>query len=483
MVWVRDESVLVRGEDGHALYWQGVYLDITARKELEKQLEHQAFHDTLTGLPNRALFLDRLEHALARSERSTSGIAVLFLDLDRFKYVNDSLGHEVGDQLLVAVGSLLQGCVRPGDTVARLGGDEFTILLEDVERPDEAVYIAERITAGLRAPFTLGRHELYITTSIGIVFSSPERNRMSDLLRSADMAMYRAKSHGRARYEVFDTSMTSLAVQQLETDNDLRRAIEREEFRVLYQPHVELQTGRIVAMEALVRWEHPQRGTLLPQDFIPMAEEIGLVVPIGRWVLEEACRQGRTWQRTRPSDPSARVSVNLSAKQFGQAGIVSDVAEALQRTGLAADNLCLEITESTAMEDAESTSATLRELKALGVHLVIDDFGTGYSSLSYLKRFPVDTLKIDKSFVDGLGEDEEDTAIVRAVITLAKSLGIDVVAEGVQTAQQAVLLRAMGCAVGQGSYFSEPLSGDAAAALLERGMLFMDEGSADLTAS
>ncbi len=482
VVWVRDESVLVRGEDGHALYWQGVYLDITARKELEKQLEHQAFHDTLTGLPNRALFVDRLEHALARSERGTGGIAVLFLDLDRFKYVNDSLGHEVGDQLLVVVGKFLQGCVRPGDTVARLGGDEFTILLEDVERPDDAVCIAERITEGLRTPFTLKQHELYITTSIGIVFSSPERNRTSDLLRSADMAMYRAKSRGRARYEVFDISMTSLAVQQLETDNDLRRAIERDEFRILYQPYVELGTGRIVAMEALVRWEHPQRGVLLPQDFIPLAEETGLVAPIGRWVLEEACRQGRLWQRTRPDDPSARVSVNLSAKQFGQAGIVRDVADALQRTDLAADNLYLEITESTAMGDAAGTSATLRELKSLGVHLVIDDFGTGYSSLSYLKRFPVDALKIDKSFVDGLGEDEEDTAIVRAVITLAKALGIEVVAEGVETAQQVAHLWAMGCTMGQGSYFSEPLPGDAATALIARGAMFSDRWSGDFSA-
>jgi diguanylate cyclase (GGDEF)-like protein/PAS domain S-box-containing protein len=441
------------------------YRDITERKGFEKELAHLAFHDPLTNLPNRALFIDRLEHALVRADRKQGTVAVLFLDLDNFKVINDSLGHQLGDQLLIAASKRLQACLRLQDTVARLGGDEFTILLEDIAGVSDAIHVAERIMDQFQAPFTFGEHEVYTTTSIGIALSTLGLDRPGGLLRDADLAMYRAKNRGKAQYEVFDRSMNSYAMERLELETDLRRAIERSEFRVHYQPVVLLESSRIVEVEALVRWEHPRRGMVSPAQFIPLAEETGLILPIGRWVLEEACRQMRAWQMQYPSEPPLMISVNLSARQFQHPKLVEDIADILQDTRLDPASLKLEITESVMMQDAKATIGTLWQLKELGIQLAIDDFGTGYSSLAYLKRFPIDILKIDRSFVDRLGRDPEDTAIVRSVVTLAKTLNLAVTGEGIETAEQLLQLQALGCERGQGYYFAKPLPSDALSSL------------------
>jgi diguanylate cyclase (GGDEF)-like protein/PAS domain S-box-containing protein len=440
--------------------------DITEQKELEEQLRHQAFHDALTGLPNRALFMDRLGHALARVERSTESVAVLFLDLDNFKLVNDSLGHEAGNQLLAGVAERLKACFRPEDTVARLGGDEFAALLEDVADRGDATRAALRMAEVLRPPFVLGEREVFARPSIGIAVHASGEVRAEDLVQSADRAMYRAKNSGEVYSLASRLGTTGQALRRLELEGDLRRALEREQLRVCYQPMVLLRDGRIVGMEALVRWEHPERGLLLPSEFIPVAEETALIVSIGRWVLETVCRQARAWQAQYPSSSHLRVWVNLSAKQFQQPKLVEEVARVLQESGLRPACLGLEITESTAMEDTVSTTKTLRELADLGVRLAIDDFGTGYSSLSALHNLPVAVLKIDRSFIRGLGEDSEDTVMLSAIIDLARALGMRVVAEGVETAKQLTLLRELGCEMAQGNYFSAPLPGEEAAALL-----------------
>jgi diguanylate cyclase (GGDEF)-like protein/PAS domain S-box-containing protein len=441
--------------------------DITERKEFEEQLRHQAFHDSLTDLPNRALFMDRLEHALARMSRSEQCVAVLFLDLNNFKLVNDSLGHEVGDKLLIAVAERLKACSHPGDTVARLGGDEFALLLEDIRGKNDATHAAERVAEELGSAFMLGEYEVHTTASIGIALSASNGDQAENLLRSADMAMYQAKNKGRVYSLAADAnSMPKRALKRLELESDLRRAIKHEEFRVFYQPEVLLENGRIVGVEALVRWEHPERGLLLPDEFVPIAEETGLIVPIGQWALEAACRQARAWQQRYPAYPPLVVCVNLSPRHFRRPGLVDDIVETLQNTRLEPSSLGLEITESAVMEDARSTVTTLRELAALGVQLAIDDFGTGYSSLSYLKTFPVSFLKIDRSFVDGLGEGSKDGAILEAVIGLARSLGMTAIAEGVESAEQLARLREMGCEMGQGYYFTRPLSSEAVSALL-----------------
>ncbi|HZQ98024.1 MAG TPA: EAL domain-containing protein [Chloroflexota bacterium] len=452
---VRDfEARLVVGGEDEVL---AIVRDNTPRKELERQLAHQAFHDVLTGLPNRALFVDRLDHALVRAGRRHASVAVLFLDLDRFKVVNDSLGHDVGDNLLVAVAQRLRGCVRSGDTVARLGGDEFTVLLEDIAAAADAGQVAERIMAAMQAPFELAGHELCISASIGIAVSGGHGVRPDDLLRDADAALYRSKSRGKARYEVFDASMQARALERLRLENELRHGIDRGDLRVHYQPMVRLATGRIAAVEALVRWEHPERGFIPPGDFIPLAEESSLILPLSRWVLAEACRQASQWRGGGRDQPAIGVSVNLSLRQFQHPSLVDEVAAALHASGLEPRRLTLEITEGMMMEAAEAASAILGDLKALGVRLAIDDFGTGYSSLGYLKRFPIDQLKIDRSFVAGLGRDPEDTAIVHAVVRLAHTLGLEVTAEGIETAAQLEALRATGCEHGQGYYFARPL--------------------------
>jgi diguanylate cyclase (GGDEF)-like protein/PAS domain S-box-containing protein len=442
------------------------FKDITERKALEKKLQYQAFHDPLTDLPNRALFMDRLGHALARAGQQATEVAVLFTDLDNFKVINDSLGHKAGDQLLVAVAERLKACLRPVDTVARLGGDEFTLLLEGVTGVSDAARVAERIAQELRAPFALEAQEVFATTSTGIAVSSSAQGQPTDLLRHADLAMYRAKSKGKACYEVFEPNMSTDALERLELETDLRRALGREEFRVYYQPEILLESGDIVGMEALVRWEHPEHGLLLPQEFLPIAEESNLIMPIGQWVLREACKQLRTWQEQYPNLAPLVMSVNLSTREFFQPSLI---AEILRETGVDPRTLQLEITEgAVAYDNAQNANNTLWNLKTLGVQLAIDDFGMGYSSLSYLKRFPVDLLKIDRSFVRELGKDLKDTKIVAAIIHLARALDLKVIAEGVETAEQVEQLRKMKCDMVQGSYFSKPLPSGAVSDLLQQ---------------
>ena len=431
-----------------------------------EQLTRQAFRDSLTGLPNRALFMDRLSHGLTGAKRRHEHLAVLFLDLDRFKVINDTLGHTVGDQLLVEVSDRLGSSLRPGDTVARLGGDEFGILLEDVADADTAEAVALRIEEELAKPLHFEGREIFVSASIGIALSSARLGMPEEILRDADLAMYHAKSKGNARHEIFDDSMSAPALDRMDLEMDLRSAISRQEFRLHYQPILRMDTGRITEVEALIRWQHAKRGLLQPDSFIGLTEETGLIVPIGQWVLREACRQAREWQLEFPSIPPLVMSVNLSAKQFQNPNLVQEISQALAESGLAAGSLKLEITESVVMQDAPATLAKLKALKDLGIRLAIDDFGTGYSSLGYLKRFPVDTIKIDRSFVKGLSKDGNDNAIVRAVITVAKTLNMDVTAEGVETEQQRIELKALGCDRAQGFLFARPAAAEHVGPLL-----------------
>ena len=435
--------------------WVSVHQDITERKRAEEQLLHNAFYDALTGLPNRALFLDRLGHALERAKRAhLSGFAVLFLDVDRFKLVNDSLGHALGDQLLIATAHRLEMCLRSADTVARLGGDEFVILLEDITSLDEVKRVTERIGRELALPFDLEGHRVFSSASIGIVPSAIGYAHPEEVLRDADIAMYRAKMAGRARSEVFDRTMRDDAMARLDWETDLRSAVERHEFRVYYQPIVVLERSKIIGFEALVRWEHPTRGLITPENFISLAEETGLIIPIGEWVLREACRQLREWQTAFPLVPPLTISVNLSAKQFTHPELGGQIEQILADTGLDPGSLRLEITESVIMDDCESARNMFQQLKALGVQVQIDDFGTGYSSLSYLQQFPVATLKIDRSFISRMPVNGKGSDIVRMIVRLAHEMGLEVTAEGVETRQQLAQLRKFGCEFGQGYLFS-----------------------------
>jgi diguanylate cyclase (GGDEF)-like protein len=417
---------------------------------------HQATHDPLTGLPNRSLVVDRLDQALARSSRSGGRVTVLFADLDRFKVVNDSFGHPVGDGVLLSVSERLRAAVRPQDTVGRLAGDEFVIVCEDLT-DRETINVAERVAATVSDPIMLGGRETVITASIGIAHAEPG-TRAEDMLRDSDVAMYRAKERGRSRIELFDAEMRRRMVDRLEMERSLRTAIAAGELRLDYQPIVTFDDWRVTAAEALVRWEHPERGLVQPDEFIPLAEESGLILPLGRWVLTEACRQLAVWRAEGRAD--LRVTVNLSARQFADPELIDVVAEALAKAGLPADALWLEITESVLMEEVEATANTLHALKRLGVHLAVDDFGTGYSSLSYLKRFPVDLLKIDRSFIDGLGTDPEDGAIVLAIVSLAQALRLEVVAEGVEQFHQLEALHRLGCDAVQGFLLARPARAD-----------------------
>ena len=457
-VWVHWSVSSVRDQYSKSVHLIFQIQDITDRKLAEQQLHHDAFHDALTGLPNRALFMDHLKLSVARSRRNAQRhFAVLYLDLDRFKIINDSLGHTIGDQLLVGIADRLKKNLRPGDTVARLGGDEFTILIEDIVDEKEAVQVAERVQKELSVPFNLSGREVFTTVSMGIAPSSTGYERAEDILRDADTAMYRAKSLGKARYEVFDKAMHARAINLLQLETDLRRACERQEFLIHYQPIVALENFRLRGFEALVRWQHPERGFISPMDFIPVAEETGMIAYIGEFVLREACRQMQRWQQTFPLDHPLFISVNLSSKQFSQTTLISEIANTLTETGVRPQSVKLEITESVVMENIETATEMLQQMRALGVQLAIDDFGTGYSSLSYLHRFPIDTLKIDRSFVTRMTENSENMEIVRTVVVLAQNLGMDVVAEGVETNDQLVLLQKLGCENGQGYFFSKPV--------------------------
>jgi diguanylate cyclase (GGDEF)-like protein len=435
-------------------------------EETKEHFRHAAFHDSLTGLPNRAMFTELLKAEIENSKRRENHMfAVLFLDLDRFKNINDSLGHTHGDLLLVAFAERLERALRPVDTLARFGGDEFAILLSGMTDATDAVRVAQRIQDELSQPFVLDKNSAFASSSIGIALSSTGYDRPEDILRDADTAMYRAKENGKARYEVFDHGMHARAVSRLQLESDLRQAVERNEFCVYYQPIVSLQTGRLAGFEALVRWNHPRRGLVSPADFIPVAEETGLIVPIGEWVLQEACRHIRECQMTHPTHRSLSLSVNLSARQVAQADLIDRVKEALAVSKLSPHCLKLEITESVVMENAEAAALMFKQLRALGVQLSIDDFGTGYSSLSYLHRFPLNYLKIDRSFVSRLTTDN-DNAIVRTISTLARNLGMEEIAEGIETEEQYQQLKMLGCEYGQGFLFSHPVNNDAVLHLL-----------------
>ena len=431
--------------------------DVTERKRLEEELKHQAFHDALSGLANRALFRDRLEHALARAARSLTSLAVLFLDLDDFKLVNDSLGHACGDELLVAVAGRLMGSLRSGDTAARFGGDEFAVLLEATDDLSDACHATERILADLRPPFAVKDRLIPIHASVGIAYSEVGLEGPAELLQAADVAMYEAKARGKNGYEVYQPSLQEAVSDRLERTAELQEAVDGEQFVLYYQPIVSLTGNGSIALEALIRWHHPVRGLVEPMQFIPLAEETGLIIPIGRWVLVEACRRARFWQNEHSLGSRLKMSVNISARHFQHEGLVEDVSAALRASHLDPACLVLEITESVLVHDAEAVIARMHELKNLGVAFAVDDFGTGYSSLSYLKRFPIDILKVDKSFVDDVGDSDRALALAEAIVQLARSLNLDTVAEGIEKPRQADGLRALGCGYGQGFLFAKPV--------------------------
>jgi diguanylate cyclase (GGDEF)-like protein/PAS domain S-box-containing protein len=465
--WVLVRGLAVRDSAGDVYRIAGSLTDVTQRKRVEEQLVRDAFQDALTGLPNRALFMDRLALAFGRGRRRPEELfAVLFLDLDRFKVVNDGLGHLIGDQLLVAIARRLEQSLRPGDTVARLGGDEFVVLLGELGDQRDAFYIAERIQQQLGHPFSLDGQDVFTTASIGIAFGGRGYSHPEDLLRDADTAMYRAKARGKARYEVFDETMHARAVALLQIETQLRHAVERQELCVFYQPIVSLVSGEITAVEALARWWHPDQGLVSINEFVAVAEETGLIVPMGEWVLREACRQLWRWETEVPRAQPLVVSVNVSARQFMQRDLVDRVEAILAETGLPPDRLCLEITESVIMENTDSVRDALLRLRRLGIGIHMDDFGTGYSSMSYLRDFPIDALKIDRSFVSHIGPHGENAEIVRTIVGLGHNLGLEVIAEGVETPEQLAHLRELRCQFGQGFLFSPPVNGDAFRALI-----------------
>ncbi len=470
--WVLSRGLSVFDVSAKAHRMVGSMTDITERKKAEEQLVFDALHDSLTGLPNRALFMDRLGHAVERERRNSKYMfAVLFLDMDRFKVLNDSMGHTTGDELLIAVSKRLEESLRPGDTVARFGGDEFAILIEDLGSKGEAIFIAERVQEKLRMPFRLNGQDVFTSASIGIAFSTTGYDQPEHLLRNADIAMYHAKSNnGNEKFKIFDTGMYASAVARLQLETDLRQAINQNEFILHYQPIISMKDGRIEGIEALIRWQHPVQGFIPPSEFIPTAEETGLIVEIGEWVLREACCQLTAWHKQSPSVSHLSISVNISSKQL-LPKLINQVRQVLHETGIEPESLVLEITESMIMENAKLASPLLLQLKEMNVKIHIDDFGTGYSSLSYLHQFPVDVLKIDRSFVKRIGANDDNLEIIRAITTLAHSLNMNVIAEGVETEEQLTQLKALGCEYMQGYLFSKPLNGKDMEALLLKGRI------------
>jgi PAS domain S-box-containing protein len=486
-MWVLCRGLAVRDDAGQATRMAGSHSDITLRKIFEEQLRHQALHDSLTALPNRALLFDRLNQAIKRGQRESEyRFAVMFLDLDRFKVINDSLGHTIGDRLLSLIAEKLIACLRHldtvtheessavhsgggGETIARFGGDEFIIMLDNINNVLDVTAVAERIQAIFKEPFLIDENKIFSTASMGIVVNDASLKTPEDFIRNADTAMYRAKANGKARFEVFDTDMHSKAMERLHLENDLRHAIEAAQFEVYYQPIVSLADGKIRAFEALVRWNHPERGLVSPADFIPIAEETGLILHIGDWVLRTACRQTRVWQVKLPQARDVVISVNLSAKEFTKAHLVEDVENVLVETGLAPQHLKLEITESAIMDSMETVTRTLGQLRDLEIQLSIDDFGTGYSSLSYLHRFPTNCLKIDQAFIRDMIANPESVQIVKTIVLLAHALDMTIIAEGIETEEQRDMLREFGCEFGQGYFFSPPVTTELTTELLESG--------------
>jgi diguanylate cyclase (GGDEF)-like protein/PAS domain S-box-containing protein len=469
IAWVYEKGQGVFGAEGQVLWLDGAIFDITERKLLQEQLAHQAFYDSLTGLANRALLHDRTSHAVAHAERRGDRLAMLLLDLDGFKIINDSLGHQAGDEVLMMVAKRILACCRLSDTVARLGGDEFAVLLEEDVNEHEALSVAKRLLETLREPFVIQGRELTVGGSIGIAFSNAGASSTSDLLRDADAAMYSAKSRGRDRFELFEPAMHTKAVELFELNADLQTGMDKDQFVVHYQPILDLAAGTLTGVEALVRWQHPRRGLLAPAEFIPAAEQTGLIVPLGYWVLRTACRQMQEWREMFPAHQPF-LSVNLSPRQLYAPELVKAVRSVLEETKLDPRSLVLEITEGALLQGVEETRQTLADLKALGVKLAIDDFGAGSSSLGYLSEFPVDILKIDRSFIRGMSDNpDEGHVVVRAILDLARALHLETVAEGIERPEQLSSLLDSGCSSGQGFYFAKAVSSDRLAALLSGG--------------
>jgi diguanylate cyclase (GGDEF)-like protein/PAS domain S-box-containing protein len=456
--WMLNRGLAIRDRDGHAYRMAGSQTDITSRKSAEEQLVYNAFHDALTGLPNRALFMDRLQHVITVSTRRANELyAVLFLDMDRFKIINDSLGHTAGDQLLVIMGQKLSECLRPGDTVARLGGDEFAVLLDNISELKDAVDVAERIHQKLSEPIQIKGHGVFTSASIGIAMGSERYERPEHVLRDADIAMYQAKARGSARYEIFDPKMHANILDRLQLESDMRGALDRKEFILFYQPIIDLKTHQLIGFEALVRWNHPKRGLIYPLEFIPLAEENGLIHVIGEWIFRESCRELRVLQGRYPMQPPLKMSVNISGKQFAQRELASKVREIIMEAGLDAHTLALEITESMIMDNVDMAVETMTLLRNMGIQIHIDDFGTGYSSLSYLHRFPIDAIKIDRSFINKLSADGKNKEIILSILALATSMNFKVIAEGVEMNHQLLNMQKMKCQFGQGFLFSVPM--------------------------
>ncbi len=456
--WLKNRGHVITDDQGHPSRLDGIIYDITEQKRAQAQLLHDAFHDELTGLPNRNLMMERISQALKRQHRTPDyQFALLFIDLDRFKIINDSLGHIVGDQLLVAIAHLLENCVRTSDTVARLGGDEFTILLDDIQGIEDAIHVAERILETLKMPFQVGEHSVFTGSSIGIAHNSVQYDEATLLLRDADIAMYRAKSLGKGCFVVFSPEMHAQTLSLLKLERDLRSAVDRQEFVLHYQPIIDLQTGDLTDVEVLVRWQHPERGLVMPSEFIPLAEETGLIVEIGQWVLQEACQTLRVYQQQFASANELKFSVNLSSEQLQDPNFIQVVDRVLSQSGLDGRYLKLELTESMLMSHEEKYIETLQQLRDRNITISLDDFGTGYSSLSYLYRFPLDTLKIDQSFVSRMISQPKDAEIVNTIISLARTLNMDVIAEGIETEDEVIHLKKLGCERGQGYWFSPPM--------------------------